>query len=164
MNKAIFVRVVIWLLVIFTGIAFGAGAYEARVEIPQWLTVDGGAQVWHAQTAAAADPGFRFWAFVTTGPLTLLTVISLFAVWKTTGPIKKWWLVVLGLLLVDRSLTFGYFIPTMVELMSGTVAQAEAVQTAQQWANLNIVRLTAAGLAFLASIKLLAVWSAARNK
>lgn len=158
-----YLKFVIWLLAIFTGIAFGAGVYEARVEVPQWLTTENSVLVWDAGVAKVADPGLRFWAFVTTGPLTLLTLFGLFAVWKQTGAVKKWWLIVLGLLLIDRILTFGYFIPTMAELMGGDIPQAEAVQTAQMWANLNIVRLTASGLAFLASLKLLTVWYSTKS-
>ena len=36
--KAIF----LWLFVINLGMAFGAGLYEARVVIPQWLKPTGG--------------------------------------------------------------------------------------------------------------------------
>lgn len=158
MKKHTYLTPIFWLLVIFAGIAFGAGVYEARVEVPQWLTVENAVTVWNADIAKTADPGLKFWAFVTTGPLTLLTLIGLVAVWKTQGAVKKWWLITLGLLLIDRLLTFGYFIPTMAELMSGNVAPSEAARVAQDWANLNILRLSASGLAFLASLKLLTSW------
>lgn len=159
MNKRTVMKVVIWLLVLFTGVAFGAGIYELRVEIPQWLSVVNGVTVWHAEVAKAADPGLNFWAFVTTGPITLLTLLSAILVWKTNGSVRRWWFVVLALLLVDRAMTFGYFIPTMIKLMDGTLAQADAVQTAQQWANLDVVRLVASGGSFIAAIKLLVEWT-----
>lgn len=146
---------IIWLLVIFTGVAFGAGMYEARVEIPQWLGTIDGTMVWNASEAKAADPGLHFWAFVTTGPITLLTLLSALFVWKSQGSVRRWWLVVLVFLLIDRTMTFGYFIPTMIELMSGKMGALDAVQTAQQWSNLNGVRLVASGASFLAAIKLL---------
>lgn len=163
MKKSTILTGIFWLLVIFSGIAFGAGVYEARVEIPQWLTTVNGEQLWQAATAKAADPGLRFWAFVTTGPLTLLTLASLMLAWKAKGSIKTWWLVLLAFLLIDRAMTFGYFIPTMAELMSGSVNPAEAAQTAQQWANMNIVRLIASGLAFLSAIKLLTIHAANKD-
>lgn len=159
MGKQKIIKSVIWLLVIFTGIAFGAGMYEARVEIPQWFSVVNGVTVWHADIAKAADPGLHFWAFVTTGPITLLTLLSALFVWKTQGTVRRWWIVVLVLLLVDRTMTFSYFIPTMVKLMDGTMAQTDAVHTAQVWRDINIVRLTASGLSFLATINLLVAFS-----
>lgn len=146
---------IVWLLVVFTGIAFGAGIYEARVEVPQWFGITDGVIVWEAATAAAADPGLKFWAFVTTGPITILTLISLWFAWKSTGTIKKWWIMTALFLLIDRAMTFGYFIPTMAELMTGTVAQMDAVRIAQQWQAMNVVRLVASGASFFAAIRLL---------
>lgn len=151
-------KAIIWLLVLFTGVAFGAGIYEARVEVPQWLSAVNGVTVWHAETAKAADPGLHFWAFVTTGPITILTLLSAVLVWKTTGTVRRAWLVVLGLLLIDRTMTFSYFIPTMVKLMSGTLSQPDAVHTAQQWAAINVIRLLVSGASFVAAIKLLIEW------
>ncbi len=155
MNNRASTKILFWLLVLFTGIAFGAGAYEARVEIPQWFSTVNGVTIWQADTAKAADPGLNFWAFVTTGPITLLTLLSAILVWRTKGAVRRWWLVTLAFLLIDRAMTFGYFIPTMVELMSGKLAQADAVHTAQQWQHFNIVRLAASGASYLAAIKLL---------
>lgn len=156
MNKKSLLKSTFWLLVIFTGIAFGAGVYEVRIALPQWLTTIDGITVWHADLAKAADPGLNFWAYVTTGPITLLTLISLILVWKTKGSVKRWWLITLLFLLIDRAMTFGYFIPTMVELMSDKLSAADAVHTAQQWARLDVVRLIASGLSYLAAIRLLA--------
>jgi len=155
MNRRSIIKSVTWLLVIFTGIAFGAGVYEARVALPQWLTTVNGVTVWHADIAKAADPGLNFWAYVTTGPITLLTLVSLVMVWKTQGPIKRWWLITLFFLLIDRTMTFGYFIPTMTELMSDKLSVTDAVHTAQQWARLDVVRLVASGLSYVAAIRLL---------
>src|SRR5207237_8947478 len=48
---------------------------------------------WNADAARHDDRGRRFWAFVTTVPLTLLTLASLFAASRASGPLRKWWLV-----------------------------------------------------------------------
>lgn len=156
-------KIVLWLLVIFGGIAFGAGVYEARVEVPQWLVAEGSQQVWLADVAKNADPGLRFWAFVTTGPLTLLTIASLVLVWSTKGKLRFWWLVTIAFLVIDRGMTFGYFIPTMANLMSGGVDNVQAVAIASQWAGLNVIRLVAAGLAFVAALQTFAVYHSAKN-
>ena len=82
----------LWLFVINLGIAFGAGVYEHRIVTPDWLNHDGSGSHWNAETARRDDTGLRFWAYVTTGPLTLLTLASLVVAWRTTGPERGWWL------------------------------------------------------------------------
>jgi hypothetical protein len=39
--------------------------------------------------SAPRDTGLRFWAYVTTGPLTLLTLVNLFAAWRASGPTRR---------------------------------------------------------------------------
>lgn len=112
------INIILWLFVINLGIAFGAGIYEHRVEFPLWLVaIDDGSYVWNAKAANAANSGLRFWAFVSTGPLTILTLINLVLAWRAKGIIRKWWLFASVASLADRVLTFSYFIPTMVMLM-----------------------------------------------
>jgi len=80
-------EVVLWLFVVNLGIAFGAGLYEARVAVPQWLKFEPGAGYrWDAAAARRAGVGMRFWAYVTTGPLTLLMLASLGSRDGRTGP------------------------------------------------------------------------------
>ncbi len=104
----------LWLFVINPGIAFGAGLYEHRIVTPNWLRDDGSRSHWNGEAARRDDTGPRFWAYVTTGPLTLLTLASLVVAWKTSGPERGWWLTAALVVLADRILTFSYFIPTMV--------------------------------------------------
>jgi len=164
MKNKKFLTTLLWLLVIFTGIAAGAGIYEARVMFPLWLTATGDTLVWHASVAANSDPGLKFWAFVTTGPLTLLTLIVIFLAWRTKGEMRKWLLLTAALLVIDRLMTFTYFIPTMVGLMSDSLEPTKAAEIARQWGNMNIVRLTIASLAFLAALKTFATHYSALGK
>ena len=84
---------VLWLFVLNLGIAFGAGLYEARIVLPQWLSRDNeGERHWDAWAARRANVGLRFWAGVTTVPLTLLTVASFVAAWATPADVRGWWL------------------------------------------------------------------------
>src|SRR3989454_12138719 len=108
----------LWLFVINLGIAFGAGLYEHRIVVGRWLTSsrESGAH-WNADAARRDDTGRRFWAFVTTVPLTLLTLANLFVAWHGRGALRDWWLAAALAALVDRAFTFSYFIPTMVRLM-----------------------------------------------
>ena len=69
----------------------GAGLYELRIEVPQWLEQTATGDRWNADADRDADTGRRFWAFVTTGPLTLLTLASLVLSWRTRGAVRRWW-------------------------------------------------------------------------
>ncbi len=51
-----------------------------------------------------------------------------------------WWLAAAGAAVVDRAITFAYFIPTMVRLMRAPDSP-ESVAVASRWARLNHVRL-----------------------
>lgn len=131
--------ILLWLFVINLGIAFGAGMYEHRIVVPRWMASDEAGGHWNADEARRDDTGLRFWAYVTTGPLTLLALANLFAAWKATGQVRVWWLTAVLLVLMDRVLTFSYFIPTMVGLMSAGDSPA-SVASATRWATLNYLR------------------------
>jgi hypothetical protein len=130
----------LWFFVVNLGIAFGAGLYEHRIVASGWLTTsrESGAH-WRADAARRDDTGRRFWAFVTTLPLTLLTLANLFAAWRSSGAVRGWWLAAGLAALADRAVTFSYFIPTMVRLMKA-VDSPEAVAAATRWWNLNYLR------------------------
>lgn len=101
--------VVLWLFVINLGIAFGAGLYESRVVAPLWASAP-------PTSLRTPESGLRFWAIVTTGPLTFLTLASLYLAWQAGGPLGAWWLAAAIAALVERLSTFAYFIPTMLRL------------------------------------------------
>ena len=158
-------RVLLWLFVLNLGVSFGAGLYEARIVAPDWLSVaPDGEPVWDASAAREDNTGLRFWVYVTTVPLTLLTLAGLVAVRRTEGPVRRWWLAALGAALVDRAMTLGYFIPTMVRLTSESVPPSEAAQTAMQWLSLNNVRHLATAVALLAALKAFAVYHEERGR
>ena len=129
--------VLLWLFVMNIGIAFGAGLYEHRIVIPDWVSAspESGAH-WNAEAVRQDDTGRRFWVAVTTVPLTLLTLANLWAAWRSGGTVRNWWLAAAGVLLAERIFTLAYFSPTMVWL-SGAPDSAEAVAAATRWANLN---------------------------
>jgi hypothetical protein len=131
--------VLLWLFIINLGVAFGAGVYEHRIVVPRWITSNGPEVHWNAEAVRRDDTGLKFWAYVTTGPLTLLTLANLFAAWTATGPARGWWLAAALLVLADRVVTFSYFIPTMVGLMNAADSPA-SVAIASRWSALNYVR------------------------
>ena len=149
-------QIVLWFFVIFLGIAFGAGLYELRVELPQWLTRVDGNYVWNAAAARAADSGLRFWAFVSTGPLTLLTLLSLYFSAKSRAPVRRWWMAATHTAVVERLMTFFFFIPTMIQLMAAE-SSPEAVSRAILWSSLNYVRCFLSFVAWISALKALSV-------
>jgi hypothetical protein len=145
-------RGLLWLFVIFLGITFGAGIYEQRIVVPRWLgSSEDSGRHWNADAARRDDTGRRFWGFVTTLPLTLLTLASLIFAWRAPVPSRSWWLAAAMLALGDRIFTFSYFIPTMMQLMRAADS-SESVMKAIQWTNLNYVRLAIALAAWLAAL------------
>ena len=142
-------EILLWLFVVNLGIAFGAGLYESRMVVSPWI-----AAVSRGDVASHPDSGRQFWVFVTTGPLTLLTLASLVAAWQTQGAIGRWWLVAAVFTLVERIMTFAFFIPQMLRLQRGQVVPPSKVKAvATRWANLNHLRSALCLAAWLAALK-----------
>src|ERR1700731_2537154 len=99
----IFHEILLWLFVINLGIAFGAGLYEQRIILPQWFSrsYEAGIRV-DIAAMRRTDTGRSFWAFVTTVPLTLLTVANLIAGWQSQGQRHEWWLVAALITILER--------------------------------------------------------------
>jgi hypothetical protein len=97
-----------------------------------------------------------FWVYVTTVPLTVLTIANLIAAWLTQGPMRFWYLAAVCIVIVERLATFSYFIPTMMRLMSTEgLADGDIKAALSQWLLMNHGRhvLTLAG--WLAALKAL---------
>jgi hypothetical protein len=155
------ITILLWAYIINLGIAMGAGLYESRIEVPRWLTgSEATGYQWNREAALEADSGLRFWVFTTTIPLTLLMLASLATVWFSSGQVRLWWLIALGAGLLERAMTFGYFIPTMIGLMSETAySQSEAAAKALQWVRLGNIRHIANAIGLFAAMKAFSAWS-----
>jgi hypothetical protein len=145
-------EILLWLFVVNLGVAFGAGLYEHRIVLPHWIVTERSGVHWNAKAARRDDVGLRFWAWVTTGPLTLLTLANLVAAWMAPGIERPWWLAAGLAILADRVLTFAYFIPTMVRLMDAPDSPATAT-TAKKWAAVNYLRHALVLVGWLAALK-----------
>ncbi len=154
-------RVLLWLFVIDLGIAVGAGLYEHRIVFPRWLaTAADGSVHWNSEAVRLDNSGLRFWAYATTGPLTLLTAANLWVAWQyASGWVRAWWLTASSISLIERAFTFAYFIPTMIGLMNAPDT-AESIGTAMRWSELNYIRH---GLAFVAWLAALQTFSIAHR-
>jgi hypothetical protein len=140
--------IVLWLFVINLGIACGAGLYEARVVIPQWAEIP--PQSW-------PNTGLMFWVYVTTIPLTVLTVANLIAAWMDSSPRRSWWLSAAGVILLERVATFAYFIPTMVGLTSAELPDATVKAALAQWLFFNHGRHVLSLTGWLLALKALSL-------
>src|SRR5690606_9522535 len=142
-------EIVLWLLVINLGIAFGAGIYEGRVVIPQWASIP---------PSEWPNTGLLFWVYVTTVPLTLLTLAGLVAGWLSQGPMRPWYLTAACIVIVERGATSSYFTPPLLSMtdVEGP-ADAQVKATLSQWLLMNHGRhpLTLAG--WLAALKALSL-------
>ena len=154
-------RIVLWLFVIDLGIAFGAGIYESRVELPRWARSVRAANS-PIPVTRAANAGMRFWLYATTVPLTVLTLASFIALRWTDPETRKWWLIAGWAALGERILTFAYFIPTMLELSSGEEANARAVVF--QWAQANWIRHGTLLVAWLCALQAFALFARSRRR
>src|SRR5262245_25425736 len=153
-------RIVLWLFVVNLGVAFGAGLYEARIVFPNWLVMSASGTRWNTDAVRRDDTGRRFWVFVTTIPLTLLTLVNAAGAWRASGAARGWWLAAVAFALADRVFTFAYFIPTMIALMRAPDAPA-SVARAASWGRWNYLRHALALAAWLAALQTFALVSAA---
>jgi len=143
--------VILWLFVLDLGLAAGAGIYEARIVVPLWGSAP-------PQSLHSPDSGRRFWAFLTTVPLTLLVVAGAAAV--AIVPMDElrrlWWMIGLGLVAVERGATFLYFIPTMNHLRRAEdFAWQDVRRKFAVWTALNYGRIGLTLLAWFAALKAL---------
>lgn len=152
-------EILLWLFVINHGIAFGAGLYEQRIILPQWFNRSSESRIRvNSEAMRSTDTGRRFWAFVTTVPLTLLTLANLGAAWQSPSPRHEWWLGAAVVTLVERIATFSYFIPTALRLMRAEALSSTKIEAmASQWMTLNHVRAALALIGWLAALKALSL-------
>ena len=133
------------------------GLYEQRIVLPQWFNRSAAGLFVNTAAMRSADVGRNFLGFVTTLPLTLLTLANLGAAWTSQGSRHDWWLAAAGVTLIERVATFTYFIPTAIRLTrADTLASPQAAGVmAARWIALNRVRLAVSFVAWLAALKAL---------
>jgi hypothetical protein len=147
------------LFIINLGVTFGAGLYEIKIMLPQWFTqsATSGYSI-NAEAMQQTDVGRRFWAFVTTGPLTLLALANLVVAWQSAHPRHDWWLAATFVILVERLSTFVFFIPTAIRFQNADARPvANASRRVQTWLRLNYIRLALTLVAWLLTLKTLSI-------
>jgi len=154
-SMAVIAEALLWLFVVISGIAVGAGLYEMRVNLPRWFTVERGTVIRvNLDAIRSDDSGRRFWALVTTGPLTLLTLAGFVAAWPPDTIRRQWWFAAAGMMFVERIATFGFFIPQLLKLLREDDMQ-RATRVARTWMRLNYARAALAFAAWMTAIRAL---------
>lgn len=143
-------EILLWLFIVNLGIVFGAGLYELRIVLPLWFSSP-------PQSIGSPDSGVKFWAFVSTGPLTALSIANLVIALQVSEPRHDWWLVSAIIILVERLLTFAYFIPTIIRLQRSTAPAGEVMAGAVQWKRMNYLRNALTLVSWLAALKTLSL-------
>lgn len=149
----------LWLFILFLGLVTGAGLFEIRIILPVWFK-RGATGLYRADSGAMEqfDTGRRFWAFVTTLPLTILTITNLVMALKDGGPAKEPWLLSTWIILAERVLTFAFFIPTIIKLQRNNYGTPERVdRMIRIWQMLNYLRMLLTVIAWFFAVKALAI-------
>jgi hypothetical protein len=151
--------IVLWLFIVCSGVAVGAGLYELRVNVPRWFTrISSSARAIDVDAITTDDSGRRFWGYVTTVPLTLLTIASFVLAWNPVTPRERWWLAGAAVMLAERVGTFGFFIPALLKLQQPERSSQRNVEdTARHWIRLNHIRSIVAFAGWLAALRALSL-------
>ncbi len=153
-------EMLLWAFVLNLGIAFGAGLYETKIILPQWFKKSGSGYVLDTLSMRETDTGRKFWGFVTTMPLTLLTVINLVFAWQTSGNLYNWWLSAGLITLTERLGTFGCFIPTAIKLMKEEdISSKETTTRIRTWILGNYIRMALNFIGWIAALKALTLYN-----
>lgn len=151
-------EILLWLFIINLGIAFGAGLYEARIILPQWFIKSSEGYRVDAAAMNRTDVGRKFWGFVSTGPLTLLTIANLIVSWQSDIPGQDWWLAASLIILMERIGTFSFFIPTAIRLARAEALSAEsAAVLVRLWVRMNYIRNAVTFIGWLCALKALSM-------
>jgi hypothetical protein len=145
---------VLWLIVVFQGIEIGGGFYEWRCIYPLW-SKDPKPQDFNARLAASGQElaGRRFWPFISPVVL-LLSLLNIAAAYQSTAPFRTIWLVAGAITLLNRMVTFAYFVPALAALFSRgkTMAPDELSRRVRRWVRLSPLRIPVALISWVGFI------------
>ena len=129
------------LLLVNLSMALSAGIYEARLVLPLWFPINGGVYSVDKAALQRLDSGRKFWGMVTTMPLTLLMIILLVSICKAGLSTHPWLSAAVLLTLLERALTFSFFIPTIIKLSKGSFTADRVHLMVNRWKAINVLRL-----------------------
>jgi hypothetical protein len=147
--RSILTALTIWLFVVCSCFALGAGLYEA---VTVWPLVAADPTRSLAATnqvlAVVERAGLFFWSWATPG-LGLIGLAALLTSSGTPRPHKTWRIASTVLMLIATTATLLYFRPTIIRLVvdhGGGWPADEIADQMHRWVMLNWVRVTAVGV------------------
>jgi hypothetical protein len=150
--------IILFLFIINLGTAFGAGIYEARIVLPLWFSKDEKGYRVNTKAMQEIETGRKFWGFVTTMPLTLLTIANLIAALQSQGAIHDWWLAAAIITLIERTGTFAFFIPTAIKLQKADTLPPSGIHgLVSLWIRLNYLRNILTLVAWASAVRALSL-------
>jgi Domain of unknown function (DUF1772) len=154
--------VLLWLLVIFVGIQFGAGLYEKLAIVPLWADAPADQVLTAMESSGMKRAGRVFWPFVSP-VVALLAVLNLVVAWRSSHAAhRRWWLAAGVAMTVYALVSYGYFVPQMLSFQSGgghwTTSEIETFVT--WWTGLNYVRMTIGAVGLLCALRALSLTTA----
>ncbi|TDC42441.1 DUF1772 domain-containing protein [Micromonospora sp. KC213] len=155
--------VLLWLLVVFVGVQFGAGLYEKIVVVPLWDSVPPRDILTAMQQSGMYDAGRAFWPFVS--PVVALLAIANIAAWRANRANRRWVLAAGIIMLSYAIFSYSYFVPQMLMLQSSADSWSESriSTTVQWWTSLNYLRMFLGAAGWFCALRALSL-AAAGNR
>lgn len=151
--------VLLWMFVIFDGIAIGGGIYEVRAVYPNWKqgpTPETLAR--RLRESSQMSAGRRFWPFVSP-LLSLLSVLNIWAAFQAAGVVRVMWLAAAIAVIIRSIAGYAYFVPTILKLEKPeTMAQKDLQTIVKRWTFLSPWRLYLEFPAWIAALWVLSMF------
>ncbi|HVE58045.1 MAG TPA: DUF1772 domain-containing protein [Pyrinomonadaceae bacterium] len=157
-------QILLWLFVITLGITLGGGLYETLVTMPLWSASPPDSVIDYyrhnsANPQFALNQGGRFWIYFT--PLLgLLSIATLLSGFKTRPEHRRWRIAGTVFALTVVVVTFAWFIPNIIKLMSEAVLAMntdELTNLTDNWVRLNWARAFLYSAAWIAALRALSI-------
>jgi Na+/melibiose symporter-like transporter len=143
-------------LLAVTGIALGAGGYEARVVIPRWASRPTPEEVGPAlESSGHLVSGRVFWPTVGV-PIVPLAAANVVAALRSEGPRRPWWLAFSTTIAAGCVATATYYVPALRRLARAeSLPEARVRAQVSRRVRLDNLRLAVVAAAWLAGLKAL---------
>jgi hypothetical protein len=149
--------VLLWLLVVYVGLQFGAGLYEKIVIVPLWDSVPPRDVLAAMERSGMYDAGRVFWPFVS--PVVALLAIANLVAWRGNRANRRWALAAGIIMLGYAIFSYSYFVPQLLMLQSSADSWPESKisATVHWWTGLNHLRLLLGAAGWFCALRALSL-------
>jgi hypothetical protein len=140
----------LFLLVVISGMHFGAEVFDSIVNDPVWSASAATAREWQSK---GIDPG-RFYAIFSM-LLLLVSIVTLAVGWRARKPLRRWLLAATALFILAVAVTLGYFLPEIIQIRSAdavSIPDEELTGRIRRWILLDTGRELMVFLGFLSTV------------